>query len=63
MVKLTVNGVALEVPENTTLLEAAKLAGTPVPSLCYWKGLNEIGACRVCVVEVEGIDKLVTACM
>ena len=62
MVKLTVNGVALEVPENTTLLEAAKLAGTPVPSLCYWKGLNEIGACRVCVVEVEGIDKLVTAC-
>ena len=62
MVKLTVNGVALEVPENTTLLEAAKLAGTPVPSLCYWKGLNEIGACRVCVVEVEGIDKLVPAC-
>ena len=62
MVRLTVNGFALEVPENTTILEAAKLAGTPVPSLCYWKGLNEIGACRVCVVEVEGIDKLVTAC-
>ena len=62
MVRLTVNGIALEVPENTTILEAAKLAGTPVPSLCYWKGLNEIGACRVCVVEVEGVDKLVTAC-
>lgn len=62
MVRLTVNGISLEVPENTTILEAAKLAGTPVPSLCYWKGLNEIGACRVCVVEVEGVDKLVTAC-
>ena len=62
MVRLTINGKALEVAENTTIMEAAKLAGSPVPSLCYWKGLNEIGACRVCVVEVEGIDKLVTAC-
>ena len=62
MVRLTINGKALEVAENTTIMEAAKLAGSPVPSLCYWKGLNEIGACRVCVVEVEGIDRLVTAC-
>ena len=62
MVRLTINGKTLEVAENTTLLEAAKLAGSPIPSLCYWKGLNEIGACRVCVVEVEGIDRLVTAC-
>jgi len=62
MVKITINGRTIDVPENTTILEAAKLAGSPVPSLCYWKGLNEIGACRVCVVEVEGVDRLVTAC-
>ena len=43
-------------------MEAAKTAGFPIPSLCYWKGLNEIGACRVCVVEVEGVYRLVTAC-
>ncbi len=62
MVRLTIDNRRIEVDENTTLLEASKIAGTPVPSLCYWKGLNEIGACRVCVVEVEGIDRLVTAC-
>ncbi len=62
MVKLTINGISLEVQENTTILEAARQAGCPVPSLCYWKDLNEIGACRVCVVEVEGVERLVTAC-
>ncbi|MDE6934793.1 MAG: (2Fe-2S)-binding protein, partial [Oscillospiraceae bacterium] len=62
MVKVTINGVAIEVREGSTIMEAAKLAGSPVPSLCFWKGLNEIGACRVCVVEVEGVDRLVTAC-
>ncbi len=62
MVKVTINGVAIQVQEGSTIMEAAKLAGSPVPSLCFWKGLNEIGACRVCVVEVEGVDRLVTAC-
>ena len=62
MVRLTIDQRRVEVPEGTTLMEAAEIAGTPVSSLCYWKGLNEIGACRVCVVEVEGIDHLVTAC-
>mgnify|MGYP001091673196 CR=1 FL=1 len=62
MVKITINGAAVEVQEGATILEAAKAAGYPIPSLCYWKGLNEIGACRVCVVEVEGVDRLVTAC-
>ena len=62
MVKVTINGVAIEVQEGSTIMEAAKAAGSPVPSLCFWKGLNEIGACRVCVVEVEGVDRLVTAC-
>ena len=62
MVKITINGAAVEVQEGATILEAAKAAGYPIPSLCYWKGLNEIGACRVCVVEVEGVNRLVTAC-
>ena len=62
MVKVTINGSTIEVQEGSTIMEAAKAAGSPVPSLCYWKGLNEIGACRVCVVEVEGVDRLVTAC-
>ena len=62
MVKVTINGVAIEVQEGSTIMEAAKAAGSPVPGLCFWKGLNEIGACRVCVVEVEGVDRLVTAC-
>ncbi len=62
MVRLTIDGRKVAVNEGTTLMEAAEIAGTPVPSLCYWKGLNEIGACRVCVVEVEGVDHLVTAC-
>ena len=62
MVSITINGAAVSVPEGTTIMEAAKTAGFPIPSLCYWKVLNEIGACRVCVVEVEGVDRLVTAC-
>ncbi len=62
MVSIIINGAAVSVPEGTTIMEAAKTAGFPIPSLCYWKGLNEIGACRVCVVEVEGVDRLVTAC-
>ena len=62
MVNVTINGAAIAVEEGATIMEAAKAAGFPIPSLCYWKGLNEIGACRVCVVEVEGVDRLVTAC-
>ncbi len=62
MVNVTINGTAITVEEGATIMEAAKAAGFPIPSLCYWKGLNEIGACRVCVVEVEGVDRLVTAC-
>ena len=49
-------------PENTTILEAAARTGIRIPTLCFLKDLNEIGACRVCVVEIEGYDKLFTAC-
>ena len=62
MVKITVDGVAFSVEENKTILEAAKEAGIEIPTLCYLKDVNEIGACKMCVVEVEGRDNLVTSC-
>ena len=62
MIHLTIDGVAVEVPKDTTILEAARSVGIAVPSLCYLKDLNQIAACRVCVVEIEGIQKLVASC-
>ena len=62
MVNLTIDGKQVSVPENTTILNAAASAGIKIPTLCYWKDLNEVGACRVCVVEVEGRDKLFASC-
>lgn len=62
MVNLTINNIPLSVKEGTTILEAAKSIGIKIPTLCYLKEINEIGACRVCVVEIEGIDRCVTAC-
>jgi NADH-quinone oxidoreductase subunit G len=62
MVELTINGQSVHVPEETTIMQAAKSADINIPSLCYFEGLNEIGACRICAVEIEGVDRLVTAC-
>ena len=62
MVKITINGQKIETQENNTILQAAASAGIRIPTLCYLKDVNEIGACRVCAVEVEGYAKLVTAC-
>ena len=62
MVNITVNGAAVQVPEGTTILNAAKAAGVDIPHLCYLKDLNEIGACRVCCVEIEGERNLVPSC-
>lgn len=62
MVKIKINGKEIQVPENTTILEAAKLNNITIPHLCYLKGVNEIGACRVCVVEIVGQDRLVSSC-
>ena len=62
MVNLTINGKAVSVKEGTTILEAAKTIGETIPTLCYLKEVNSIGAWRVCVVEVEGTDRCVTAC-
>jgi NADP-reducing hydrogenase subunit HndD len=63
LVHLTIDGVAVAVPEGTTILGAALDAGIKVPSLCYMQDLNEIGACRICVVEVEGQRSLVASCV
>lgn len=62
MVNLTIDGNWISVKENTTIMEAAKKNGIIIPKLCYLKGINEIAACRVCVVELEGKEKLITSC-
>lgn len=62
MVNVTINGRKISVQEGTTILNAAAAAGIEIPHLCYWEGLNEIGACRLCVVELEGKEKLVSSC-
>ncbi|MBP3876389.1 MAG: (2Fe-2S)-binding protein [Lachnospiraceae bacterium] len=62
MVNVTIDGKMIQVPEGTKILDAALAAGIQIPTLCYMKELNEIGACRVCVVEAEGYDRLLTAC-
>ncbi|MDD6442532.1 MAG: [FeFe] hydrogenase, group A [bacterium] len=62
MVNVKINGIDISVQEGTTILEAARQAGIKIPTLCYLENVSDIGACRVCVVEVEGIDRCVTAC-
>ena len=62
MVSLTINSRRVQAPEGTTIMEAARLADIHIPHLCFLKGINEIAACRVCCVEVEGERAMVTAC-
>ena len=62
MVKLIIDGKNVEADENMSILEAARKEGINIPSLCYLKDLNEIAACRMCVVEIEGLHRLVPAC-
>ena len=62
MVTLTIDNRSVQVPEGTTILQAAQSAGITIPHLCYLKDINEIAACRVCCVEVEGERAMVTAC-
>jgi NADH-quinone oxidoreductase subunit G len=61
-ISLTINGKKITAADGSTILEAATSAGIRIPTLCYFKELNEIGACRVCVVEAEGYDRLIAAC-
>ena len=62
MVNITIDGQKVSVADNTTILEAAKAIGINIPTLCYLKDINEIGACRVCIVEIEGCEVLRTSC-
>ena len=63
MVNVTIDGRKLQVPKSATVLTAAKASGINVPSLCYHPELRPEGACRVCVVEVEGAKSLVASCV
>ena len=63
MVNIKINGMPLSVPKNSTILEAARFAGIDIPTLCFLKDINEIGACRMCVVEVKGARTLVASCV
>ena len=62
-ITLKINNVEVSAPEGSTILEAARLAQIEIPTLCFLKDINEIGACRMCVVEVKGARSLVTACV
>ncbi|MBR6740824.1 MAG: [Clostridia bacterium] len=63
MIKVLIDGKVCEAPAGTTIIECARLNGIEIPSLCYLKGLNAIGSCRVCLVEVKGARGLAAACV
>ena len=63
MLNIKINGMSCTVPYGTTSLEAAHRVGIEIPTLCFLKDINEIGACRFCVVEVKGARSLVAACV
>nr|WP_316619732.1 FAD-dependent oxidoreductase [uncultured Ruminococcus sp.] len=62
MVNLTINGKAVQAPEGSTILEAARLADIYIPTLCYDEAVEVYGACGLCVVEAQGIPKLLRSC-
>lgn len=61
-VKLTIDGVEIEAPKGKLLIEVARTAGKDIPNFCYYEGYSQSGACRMCLVEIEGMPKLMTAC-
>ena len=63
MVNVTIDGIPISVPEGTTILEAARKINIDIPTLCFLKDVNEVGDCRICVVEVEGRRGFATACI
>lgn len=62
MVTLTIDGRQIQVPAGTTILDAAMELGIRIPTLCWLKKVSTTGACRICVVEIEGVDRFMTAC-
>lgn len=63
MINLTIDGIPVKVRKGATVMEAAKSIGIDIPALCYLKGVNEVGACRICVVEVEKARTLQASCV
>lgn len=63
MVNLKINGIDVSAPKGSTILEAARLANIDIPTLCYLKDVNQIGSCRMCVVEIKGARSLQAACV
>ena len=63
MIHLTINGKPVEVPEGTTIIEAAKQCSIHIPNLCYLENVHQFGSCRICLVEVEGAKTLQASCM
>ena len=63
LVALTIDGVEVKAKKGTTILEAAKQAGIDIPTLCFLKDINEMGDCRMCIVEVEGRRGFATSCI
>jgi NADP-reducing hydrogenase subunit HndD len=62
-INMKINGIEVKVPAGSTILEAAEIAGIRIPTLCYMKEINAIGACRMCVVEVKGARSNPAACL
>ncbi len=62
-INLQIDGINIQVEKGSTVLDAARKAGIDVPTLCFLKDINEVGACRMCLVEVEGMRNLATSCM
>lgn|GEM_PF-3034047 len=63
MIKLNIDGIEVTVEEGTTILEAARQVQIKIPTLCYLKEINEIGSCRMCLVEIEGRRGYVASCI
>ena len=63
MVTLTIDGVEVKTEKGTTILEAARQVGIDIPTLCFLKDINEMGDCRMCIVEVEGRRGFATSCI
>ncbi len=63
MINIKIDNIDIKVKEGTTILEAARQVGIEIPTLCFLKDINEVGACRMCLVEVEGMRNLATSCM
>ena len=60
---LKINDIDVAVEEGSTILEAAKEAGVHIPVLCHLEGISDVGACRLCLVEIKGINRLLPACV